>query len=95
MVSSWDKMVLNHVNRDVTVYQNGVLVAKDARCVNIDLIGERIILRKDKGEGAQITVWGGSIIIYDSENYRPGQSEYESKYGIPNGRSPEELIRGY
>ena len=90
MVSSWDKMVLNHVNRDVTIYQNGVMVAKDARVINIDLVGERIILRKDKGEGAQITIWGGAIVIYDSENYRPGKSEYERLY-----KSPEEVLRAY
>lgn len=88
MVSSWDKMVLNHVNRDVTIYQNGVMVAKDARVINIDLIGKRIILRKDRGEGAQITIWGGAIVIYDTENYRPGKTEYESLHS-------EEVLRSY
>lgn len=90
MVSSWDKLVLNHVNRDVTVYQDGRLVAENARVINVDLVGERIILRKDRGEGPQITVWGGSIVIEDSENYRPGQTEYENKF-----KSPEEVINYY
>lgn len=89
MVSSWDKQFLNHVNRDVDIFQNGVLVAKSARVINIDLIGKRIILRKDRGEGAQISIWGGAIVIHDIENYRPGRTEYEEF------KSPEEVLSYY
>jgi len=93
MVSSWDKMILNHVNNDVNIYQNGELVGNNVRIINIDLVNGRIIARKDKGEGPQLTVWGGAIVIVDLENYRPGRTEYEKMHGI-NG-SPEELIRSY
>lgn len=93
MVQSWDKMVLNHVNNDVNIYQNGELVGAGVRIINIDLINGRIVARKDKGEGPQMTIWGGAIVIQDLENYRPGKSEYEKMHGIE--RSPEELVRGY
>lgn len=93
MVSSWDKMVLNHVNRDVNIYQDGELVGAGVRIINIDLINGRIVARQDKGEGPQITIWGGAIVIRDLENYRPGRTEYEHMHGID--RSPEEVLRAY
>ena len=95
MVSSWDKMILNHVNNDVNIYQNGELVGRNVRIINIDLVNGRIVAREDKGEGPQLTIWGGAILIKDLANYRPGKSEYERMHGIENGRSPEELVRGY
>jgi len=76
MVSSWDKMILNHVNRDVHIFQNGELVGEFVRIINIDLINGRIVAREDFGEGPQITIWGGAILIKDIENYRPGKTEY-------------------
>ena len=91
MVASWDKMILNHVNHDVNIYQNGKLVGRQVRIINIDLVNGRIIAREDRGEGPQITIWGGAILIKDMENYRPGKTEYEHMHGID--RSPEELIR--
>jgi len=93
MVSSWDKMILNHVNNDVNIYQNGELVGRNVRIINIDLVNGRIVAREDKGEGPQLTIWGGAILIKDITNYRPGKSEYERMHGID--RSPEELVRGY
>ena len=76
MVSSWDKMILNHVNRDVFIYQNGELVGNNVRIINIDLVNGRIVAREDRGEGPQMTIWGGAIVIKDLENYRPGKTEY-------------------
>ena len=76
MVSSWDKMILNHVNHDVNIFQDGELVGLGVRIINIDLVNGRIVARKDFGEGPQITIWGGAIVIADLENYRPGKSEY-------------------
>lgn len=76
MVSSWDKMILNHVNRDVFIYQNGELVGNNVRIINIDLVNGRIVAREDQGEGPQMTIWGGAIVIKDIENYRPGKTEY-------------------
>lgn len=76
MVSSWDKMILNHVNRDVHIFQNGELVGEFVRIINIDLVNGRIVAREDMGEGPQITIWGGAILIKDIENYRPGKTEY-------------------
>ena len=93
MVASWDKMILNHVNHDVNIYQDGKLVGGGVRIINIDLVNGRIIVRKDRGEGPQMTIWGGAILIKDLKNYRPGKSEYERMHGID--RSPEELVRGY
>lgn len=95
MVKSWDKMILNHVNNDVNIYQDGELVGAGVRIINIDLINGRIVAREDRGEGPQITIWGGSIVIKDLANYRPGKSEYDRMHGIESGRSPEELVRGY
>lgn len=86
-------MILNHVNRDVDIYQDGELVGHNVRIINIDLVNGRIVAREDRGEGPQLTVWGGAILIKDLENYRPGKSEYEQMHGI--SRSPEELVRGY
>ncbi len=94
-MNSWDKMLLGHVNRVVTLYQNGEVVALDALIINIDLINGRIIYRQDKGEGIQATIFGGAIRIEDSMNYRPGKTEYNQMHGIDTGRSPEELIRSY
>lgn len=95
MVASWDKMILNHVNNDVNIYQNGDLVGNNVRIINIDLVNGRIVARKDCGEGPQLTIWGGAIVIVDIENYRPGKSEYNRMHGIEEGHSPEELIRSY
>jgi len=95
MVSSWDKMILNHVNNDVNIYQNGDLVASNVRIINIDLVNGRIVAREEKGEGPQLTIWGGAIVIKDLENYRPGFTEYNRMHGIESGRSPEELVNGY
>jgi hypothetical protein len=91
MVSSWDKMILNHVNNDVNIYQNGELVGAGVRIINIDLVNGRIVARKDRGEGPQMTIWGGAIVITDLENVRPGFTEYNKMHGV----SPEELIRAY
>jgi hypothetical protein len=85
MISSWDKQVLNHVNNDVTIIQDGHKVVTGARVINIDLVEKRIIVRQDKGEGPQMTIWGGSLVIIDEENYRPGMSEYQARH------SPESL----
>lgn len=95
MVSSWDKMILNHVNNDVNIYQNGELVGAGVRIINIDLVNGRIVARKDRGEGPQMTIWGGAIVITDLENVRPGFTEYNKMHGIDSRRSPEELINGY
>lgn len=76
MVKSWDKMILNHVNHDVNIIQDGQVIVENARVINIDLINGRIVVRKDKGEGPQVTIWGGSIVIEDIMNYKPGYSEY-------------------
>ena len=95
MVSSWDKMILNHVNNDVLIYQDGDLVGNNVRIINIDLVNGRIVAREEQGEGPQITIWGGSIVIKDLKNYRPGFTEYNKMHGLENGRSPEELIRAY
>lgn len=73
---SWNKMILSHINRDVNVYQDGNIIVQDARVINIDLVNGRIILRKDRGEGVQVTIFGGSIVIEDVENYKPGYTEY-------------------
>ena len=59
MVSSWDKMILNHVNNDVLIYQDGDLVGNNVRIINIDLVNGRIVAREEQGEGPQITIWGG------------------------------------
>lgn len=93
MVQSWDKMILNHVNNDVNIYQNGELVGAGVRIINIDLVNGRIVAREDKGEGPQLTIWGGAIVIKDLVNYRPGKSEYEKMHGID--RSPEEVLNYY
>ena len=95
MVSSWDKMIVNHVNNDVNIYQDGQLIGKGLRIINIDLINGRIVAREDFGEGPQVTIWGGAIVIKDLKNYRPGFTEYNRMHGIENGHSPEELVRGY
>jgi hypothetical protein len=95
MVSSWSKMILNHINNDVNIFQDGKLIAENARVINIDLDNNRIIVRKEQGEGVQITIIGGAIVIEDVKNYRPGRSEYNQMHGIEDGRSPEELIRSY
>ena len=95
MVNSWSKMILNHINNDVNIFQDGKLIAEDARVINIDLDNNRIIIRKERGEGVQVTIIGGAIVIEDVKNYRPGFTEYNRQHGIPSGRSPEELVRGY
>ena len=95
MVASWDKMILNHVNNDVNIFQNGELVGAGVRIINIDLVNGRIVARKDRGEGPQMTIWGGAIVIVDLENVRPGFTEYNKMHGVETGRSPEELIRAY
>lgn len=92
MVQSWDKMILNHVNHDVNLYQNGELVGAGVRIINIDLVNGRIVARQDRGEGPQITIWGGAIVIRDLENYRPGKTEYEKMHGIYKS---EEVLRSY
>lgn len=92
-MQSWERQILAHVNRVVTLYQDGDVVAINALIINIDLENGRIVYRKEEGEGPQVTLWGGSIRIEDKHNYRPGKSEYEKMHGIE--RSPEELIRAY
>jgi hypothetical protein len=92
-MESWNRQILQHVNNDVNIYQDGNVVGSGVRIINIDLEHGRIVARKDKGEGPQITVWGGSIVIVDLENYRPGKSEYEMMHGIT--KSPEEVLNYY
>ena len=94
-VKTWDKLVLSHINRDCNIFQDGKLIAEDARVINIDLDNNRIIVRKERGEGVQVTIIGGAIVIEDTRNYRPGFTEYNRMHGIETGRSPEELIRAY
>ena len=43
-------MILNHVNRDVHIFQNGELVGEFVRIINIDLVNGRIVAREDMGE---------------------------------------------
>jgi hypothetical protein len=88
-VKTWDKLVLSHINRDCNIFQDGKLIAEDARVINIDLDNNRIIIRKERGEGVQITIIGGAIVIEDTMNYRPGMSEYQSRH------SPESLPHTY
>lgn len=76
MMKSWERQILGHVNRIVTLMVNGEKFY-DILITNIDLERNHIIGRTLNGEGPFITFFNvENVIILDVENRRPGKVEW-------------------